>query len=105
MALNKEEQFLDYINTHRSIIHKISRMYMDTRENQEDLSQEIIIQLWKSYESFRNDSQFSTWMYRVALNTAITFFKKEQRNKVFSALDGNEVMPDTDYMEREEKLE
>lgn len=54
-------------------------MYMDNADDQQDLFQEIICQLWKSYESFRNESQFSTWMYRVAVNTAIVFLKKEKR--------------------------
>ncbi|PBI92606.1 ECF RNA polymerase sigma factor SigR [Flavobacterium sp. ACN2] len=54
-------------------------MYMDNSDDQEDLFQEIVCQLWKSYESFRNESQFSTWMYRVAVNTAIVFLKKEKR--------------------------
>lgn len=52
---------------------------MDTYDDQQDLFQEIICQLWKSYDSFRNESQFSTWMYRVAVNTAIVFLKKEKR--------------------------
>lgn len=54
-------------------------MYMDNRDDQQDLFQEIVCQLWKSYDSFRNESQFSTWMYRVAINTAIVFLKKEKR--------------------------
>ncbi|WP_370635827.1 RNA polymerase sigma factor [Flavobacterium sp. JAS] len=54
-------------------------MYMDNHDDQQDLFQEIICQLWKSYDSFRNESQFSTWMYRVAVNTAIVFLKKEKR--------------------------
>ena len=52
---------------------------MDNHDDQQDLFQEIICQLWKSYDSFRNESQFSTWMYRVAINTAIVFLKKEKR--------------------------
>ena len=52
---------------------------MDNRDDQQDLFQEIVCQLWKSYDSFRNESQFSTWMYRVAINTAIVFLKKEKR--------------------------
>jgi RNA polymerase sigma-70 factor (ECF subfamily) len=48
-------------------------------EDRRDLFQEILVQLWKSYPSFRNESKFSTWMYRVALNTAITSFKKDKR--------------------------
>lgn len=54
-------------------------MYMDNHDDQQDLFQEIVFQLWKSYDSFRNESQFSTWMYRVAINTAIVFLKKEKR--------------------------
>ena len=54
-------------------------MYMDKRDDQEDLFQEIICQLWKTNDSFKGESQFSTWMYRVAINTAIVFLKKEKR--------------------------
>ena len=57
---------------------------METEEDRKDLQQEIIIQLWKSYQSFRGDSEFSTWMYRVAINTAITFYRKEKKqNETF----------------------
>ena len=75
----KEQEFLTKIEVHKGILHKVSKMYMDNRDDQQDLFQEIVCQLWKSYDSFRNESQFSTWMYRVAINTAIVFFKKEKR--------------------------
>lgn len=52
---------------------------MDNHDDQQDLFQEIVCQLWKSYDTFRNESQFSTWMYRVAVNTAIVFLRKEKR--------------------------
>jgi RNA polymerase sigma-70 factor (ECF subfamily) len=52
---------------------------MDAPEDREDLEQEIIFQLWRSYDRYRGDSKFSTWMYRVAINTAITYFKKDKR--------------------------
>lgn len=54
-------------------------MYCDREEDRNDLFQEIIVQLWKSYPSFRNESKVSTWMYRVGLNTAITSFRKNKR--------------------------
>ncbi|NSL90184.1 RNA polymerase sigma factor [Chitinophaga solisilvae] len=76
---NKEQEFLALIEANKGIIHKISRMYMDTQDDQQDLFQEIVCQLWKSYDSFKHQSSFSTWMYRVALNTAIVFLKKEKR--------------------------
>nr|WP_253786308.1 RNA polymerase sigma factor [Flavobacterium sp. HSC-32F16] len=75
----KEQEFLNRIESHKGILYKVSKMYMDTHDDQKDLFQEIICQLWKSYDSFRNESQFSTWMYRVAVNTAIVFLKKEKR--------------------------
>jgi RNA polymerase sigma-70 factor (ECF subfamily) len=54
---------------------------METVEDQRDLYQEIIYQLWRSYDSFSQESKFATWMYRVALNTAITYYRKESRRK------------------------
>ncbi|WP_306349652.1 RNA polymerase sigma factor [Flavobacterium sp. '19STA2R22 D10 B1'] len=75
----KEQEFLTLIETHKGIIHKISKMYMDNRDDQDDLFQEIIYQVWKSYDSFNKQSQFSTWMYRVALNTAIVYLKKDKK--------------------------
>jgi len=56
-------------------------MYCDDEIHRKDLFQEIILQLWKSYPSFRGESKFSTWMYRVALNVAIQDFRKEKKRK------------------------
>ncbi|UVD81303.1 sigma-70 family RNA polymerase sigma factor [Myroides albus] len=67
------------IEIHKGILYKVSRMYMDNSEDQADLYQEILLQLWKSYDKFQGKSLFSTWMYRVALNTAITYFKKDRK--------------------------
>ncbi|WP_343695977.1 RNA polymerase sigma factor [Flavobacterium sp.] len=75
----REQEFLNRIESHKGILYKVSKMYMDTHDDQQDLFQEIVCQLWKSYDSFRNESQFSTWMYRVAVNTAIVFLRKEKR--------------------------
>ncbi len=74
-----EKEFLQIIQRNQGIIHKVCNMYCDLEEDRNDLFQEIVAQLWKSFPSFRNESKFSTWMYRVALNTAITTFKKDKR--------------------------
>lgn len=73
------KEFLQIITDNQGIIHKVCSIYCDVEEDRRDLFQEIIVQLWKSYPSFRNESKVSTWMYRVALNTAITSFKKDKR--------------------------
>jgi RNA polymerase sigma factor (sigma-70 family) len=75
----KEQEFLSRIEEHKGILYKVSKMYMDNNDDQQDLFQEIVYQLWKAYESFQNKSKFSTWMYRVAINTAIVYLKKEKR--------------------------
>ena len=74
-----EKEFTQIITENQGIIHKVCSVYCDLEEDRRDLFQEILAQLWKSYPSFRNESKFSTWMYRVALNTAITSFKKDKR--------------------------
>jgi len=81
-----EKEFLHIIQKNQGIIHKVCNIYCDTEDDRNDLFQEIVAQLWKSYPNFRGDSKVSTWMYRVALNTAITTFKKSKRRPDQSSL-------------------
>jgi RNA polymerase sigma-70 factor (ECF subfamily) len=90
----KETLFLYQMEAHKGILYKICRIYQDDAEDRHDLLQEILLQLWLSYDSFRGDSQFSSWMYRVAFNTAIVFFKKERRRQ-----DAFAIIPYTDLPE------
>ncbi|MDA3952733.1 MAG: sigma-70 family RNA polymerase sigma factor [Bacteroidales bacterium] len=75
-----KEEFVFQIEKHQGIIYKVSRMYCDNDQCQKDLFQDILFQLWQSYPSFNEQSKFSTWMYRVALNTAIAQFRKDKKN-------------------------
>lgn len=77
--MQKEDEFTQVIKQHEGIIFKITTFYTNTADDQKDLYQEIVYQLWKSFDSFRNESKISTWMYRVALNTSITNLRKEKR--------------------------
>jgi len=72
-------EFLEKIEKHKGVIFKISKMYMDNPDDQNDLYQEIIYQAWKSYSDFQKKSEFSTWLYRTALNTAIVFLRSEKK--------------------------
>ena len=76
---NKETRFLELIEQNKGILFKICRIYQDDLADRDDLMQEMILQLWLVFDSFRGESKISSWMYRVALNTAITFFKKQKR--------------------------
>ena len=76
---NSETEFVALLDEHQNIIHKICRLYTNNEVEHEDLFQEISIQLWRSYNRFEGKSKFSTWMYRVGLNTAITLYRKEKK--------------------------
>ncbi|MEM6816303.1 MAG: sigma-70 family RNA polymerase sigma factor, partial [Bacteroidota bacterium] len=73
-----EEAFLNLIEKYQAIIYKVCKMYRDTKEDQEDLFQDILLQLWRAYPGFRGDAKVTTWMYRVALNTAISSIRKKR---------------------------
>lgn len=74
-----EHQFVTELESNQNIVHKVCTLYTNTKDAHNDLFQEITIQLWKAYPKFRGESKFSTWMYRVALNTAITLYRKSKR--------------------------
>ncbi|UWX53983.1 sigma-70 family RNA polymerase sigma factor [Maribacter litopenaei] len=79
--MNKEleHNFVTELQDNQNIVHKVCTLYTNDKESHNDLFQEITIQLWKAYPKFRGESKFSTWMYRVALNTAITLYRKSKR--------------------------
>jgi len=74
-----EQKFVSDLEEHQNIIHKVCRIYTNNKDAHNDLFQEVSIQLWKAYPKFRGEAKFSTWMYRVALNTAITLYRKSKR--------------------------
>jgi RNA polymerase sigma-70 factor, ECF subfamily len=73
-----EKAFLDIIREHERMIHKICNLYTSDVSEKQDLFQEIILQLWKSFKGFRNEAKISTWMYRIALNTALTHLRRSK---------------------------
>lgn len=94
--------FVDILNNHRGLIYKVCNLYCDDAEDRKDLFQEIVIQVWKSLDSFRDESSLSTWMYRVALNTAITHFKKDKRSVKSVSITGIDIPDLEDSIEKEE---
>ena len=86
-----QEEFVRQVEANEGIIQKICRLYGHTRPDREDLFQEIIVQLWKSVPKFQGQSKFSTWVYRVALNTAISDFRKKKRSVPVSSTDGASI--------------
>ncbi len=79
MAENLERAFVKELDDNQKIVHKICRLYTWDKPSHDDLFQEIAIQLWRAYPKFRGESKFSTWAYRIGLNTAITLYRKSAR--------------------------
>ncbi|WP_350291426.1 sigma-70 family RNA polymerase sigma factor [uncultured Croceitalea sp.] len=79
MNKDLEHKFVTELESNQNIVHKVCSLYTSDRDSHNDLFQEITIQLWKAYPKFRGEAKFSTWMYRVALNTAITLYRKSKR--------------------------
>ncbi|MCK9208709.1 MAG: RNA polymerase sigma factor [Salinivirgaceae bacterium] len=107
--MDKQEQqqfFQDIIEQHQGILFKVARAYCPNEEDRQDLIQEMMIQIWQSIHKYNNQYKISTWLYRISLNVAISFYRKSStRAKKYTGL--NEQMVETpveDKSENEQKL-
>lgn len=75
-----QNEFIVLVNQHRGMLYKVCNLYCSSEYDKQDLFQEIVIQLWKAYPRFRGDSKFGTWLYRIALNTAISDLRKQKKH-------------------------
>jgi RNA polymerase sigma factor (sigma-70 family) len=99
-----DNSFIEILNSHKGLIYKVCNMYCADPEDRKDLFQEIIFQVWRSLKNFRHESSITTWMYRIALNTAITHVKKEKRSWTLPlSLKGIDI-PDINDSEQKEEL-
>lgn len=100
-----EKQFEKHIKEHELLIYKICRIYAYSDADRQDLFQDIVIQLWNAYPKFKGESKLSTWLYRVAINTAITGLRKKKdfiRSYEHTALPTN--ISDDNSRHEEERL-
>lgn len=95
MSNQAQNEYIKLIQKHNGIIHKVIGLYVDNQEDRKDLHQEILLQAWKSYKNFKGQSVFSTWLYKVALNTVLTFNKKHKKNEDLKKIDHIGTNPDT----------
>lgn len=106
-----EKEFLERIRINRGLLFKICNIYCVNREDREDLAQEIVYQLWRSGASFDDSCRFTTWMYRVALNVAISYYRNTKRDDMTVSLsewaidiENGATDVDEDDMERNRQL-
>ncbi len=75
------KEFLEIVEENKKLIYKISHMYCDSKIDMKDLFQEIIANMWKAYPDFKGNSKISTWIYRISVNTAISWVRDHIKNK------------------------
>ncbi|WP_437919306.1 RNA polymerase sigma factor [Sphingobacterium sp. LRF_L2] len=106
MSKTLEIDFINLLEENQNILHKICKLYAEDLEAHKDLFQEMVIQLWHSYPKFKGESKFSTWAYRVSLNTAISLYRAKKRR--VSTIEWDNSLQNIRYEEyndeQEEKL-
>ena len=106
--MTKDQELIKLINENKGIIYKVCNSYCPSKDDRDDLAQDIIYNLWKSFDRYNAELKFSTWMYRVALNVAISFYRQERKFRIQHAgLEGLIVFeePPDNKMETEKKLQ
>ena len=79
--VSEKEQFIDILNEHKRLLYKVTYSYCRNSDDRKDLEQEIIIQLWKSLKNYNQEFKLSTWIYKIALNVAISHYRKDVKRK------------------------
>ncbi|MFK7921796.1 MAG: RNA polymerase sigma factor [Bacteroidia bacterium] len=90
----KEAEYLSLINTNQARLERICRFYCRDGEDQKDLMQEIVFQIWRSRERYRGDAKLNTWLYRIAINTALAYLRKQKKDR-WQGLDDKEKLLST----------
>jgi RNA polymerase sigma factor (sigma-70 family) len=96
-----QERFQTLVDQHKKILYKICNSYCRSAEDRDDLAQEIVIHLWRSFGKFDEHYRFSTWMYRIALNVAISFYRRENTRTRHVICDEGHLLAATDNRERQ----
>lgn len=78
MNVNTEQEFLSVIKEYERVIYKVCYLYTSRNATLNDLYQDVVLNLWRAYPKFRGECKISTWIYRIALNTCISFIRKEK---------------------------
>jgi len=104
----KEQKFKELLTDNKEMIYRLCYAYLYSKNEVEDLFQEVMISIWNSIESFRNESKVSTWVYRVVVNTALMYNKKDKRVKSIikntESINRNAADDFTEYIEKEERI-
>jgi len=95
---NKEDEFLNVFEKNAGIVIKIAKAYTNTTHDREDLINDIVVELWRSFDTFMGHSSVSTWIYRVALNTSMNYQRKKKRDSLFTFWDKSKQFEDMRWL-------
>jgi RNA polymerase sigma-70 factor (ECF subfamily) len=99
-----EKEFLLQLKEHQNIIYKLVHLYATSEEDKKDLYQEILFQAWKTFASFRGEAKFSTWLYRLSLNTIFTIQRKTHKIEYTDTTKYEEQLTTTSASDEKERL-
>ena len=100
-----DHKFINEINQNTGIAHKVCNIYFIDSHDREDVFQEMMYQLWRAYPGFQRNSKFSTWMYRVCLNTALTYLKRNKKNRYEAlSIKHHQIAEEKDIRQNEDML-
>jgi RNA polymerase sigma-70 factor, ECF subfamily len=101
----RQQIFETWLGQHKGLLFKVVRAYASTPTDQDDLFQEVVIQVWHSIPAFRQESSVPTWVYRIAINTAIKWVGKERKHNQAEAIDSIQHLLQENKVEIDERLE
>src|SRR5271157_4480984 len=96
-----QAKFQSLVEEHKKVLYKVCNSYCRDRDSRDDLAQEILVQLWRSFAKFDGRCRFSTWMYRIALNVAISFYRSESTRTRRVISDEQRLLETADETERQ----
>ncbi len=105
MSASNRNEFAGFLDLHKGIVYKVANAYCRDEEDRKDLIQEIILQLWRSWGNYDPTYQQSTWVYRIALNVSISFYRREKKRKATTTSLSNEVLEVANESESSESPE
>lgn len=96
--------FLSAMDEHKGLIYKVCYMYAEDSEHLRDLYQEVMANIWQGFSSYKGDSKLSTWIYRVAINTCVSYLRRDSRHRAAVSLDDAALNVVDDDFERAQQL-
>jgi RNA polymerase sigma factor (sigma-70 family) len=103
MNKTKEAEFSQLMEQHKGIIYKVVNSYCQHQDDRQDLAQEILTAMWLTIDKYNNEFKFSTWMYRIALNVAISYFRKDSKRQDKPGVDDETLINIIDITSEEDK--